>query len=104
MSRRERTLGRRQDVPQTQLIEIPAEAVRPNRQTWSVVDNTLVIHQLDVARVLSDSVLVPAAGTELRPGHRVIVSPLKIAYAGRPVRERAAESTSGQSEHRGESP
>ena len=90
--------------PRTRLIAIPAEAVQPNRQTWSVVDNTLVIHQLDVARVLSDSVLVPAAGTELRPGHRVIVSPLKIAYDGMPVRERAAESTSGQSEHRGESP
>jgi len=26
--------------PRTQLIAIPAEAVRPNRQAWSVVDNS----------------------------------------------------------------
>jgi len=90
--------------PATPLIAIPAEAVRPNRQAWSVVDNKLVIHPLDVARVLSDSVLVPAAGTELGPGDRVVVSPLKIAYDGMPVRERAADKSSKESGPREGSP
>ena len=90
--------------PETPLIAIPAEAVRPNRQAWSVVDNKLVIHPLDVARVLSDSVLVPAASTELGPGDRVVISPLKIAYNGMPVRERAAEKSSRESGPREGSP
>jgi len=81
--------------PRTQMIAIPAEAVRPNRQAWSVINNRLVIHQLDIARVLSDRVLVLSASTMLGPGDRVVVSPLKIAYDGMPVRERAAETTWG---------
>lgn len=77
-------------VPKTSLIAIPAEAVQPNNQVWSVTDNLLAIHRIDVVRVLPDSMLVRADGGTLKPGDRVVVSPLTIAYDDMPVRERAA--------------
>ena len=90
--------------PRTRLIEIPSEAVRPNRQAWAVVDNTLVIHPLDVVRVLDNSVLVPLENSTLQPGDRLVVSPLPIAYDGMPVRESANPTHSSSTRHSGPSP
>ena len=90
--------------PKTPLIEIPSEAVRPNRQAWSVVDNTLVIHPLDVVRVLDNSVLVPLDNSTLQPGNRLVVSPLSIAYDGMPVRESTNLTHSSSTRHSGPSP
>lgn len=75
-------------VPQTRLIEIPAEAVRPDGQVWSVGGDRLVIHRVTIARVLQRSVLIRADSTDLKPDDHVIVSPLATTYQGMPVRER----------------
>ena len=39
-------------VPKTPLIEIPTEALRPDGQVWSVSNDRLVIHRVEVVRVL----------------------------------------------------
>ena len=80
--------------PKTRLIEIPAEAVRANGQVWSVKDNRLVVHRVQAARVLSNSVLVRAGETNLKPDDRVVISPLSTTFDGMPVRERRAATTS----------
>ena len=54
-------------------------------------DNRLVVHEVEIARVLPESVLVRSDRVSLMPGDHVVVSPLKIAYDGMPVRLRPAE-------------
>ena len=91
-------------VPQTQLIEIPAEAVRPDGQVWSVGGDRLVIHRVTVARVLQRSVLIRADSTDLKPDDHVIVSPLATTYQGMPVRERPKDPPSDGHEEGSPSP
>ena len=69
-----------------------------------MTDNRLAIHRIDVARVLPDSVLIRADRGTLKPGDRVVVSPLTIAYDGMPVRVRAAETTASEPETGSRSP
>ena len=90
--------------PKTTLIEIPNAAVRPNRQVWSVSDNRLVIHEVEIARVLPESVLVRSDRVSLMPGDHVVVSPLKIAYDGMPVRLRPAELSDNAATQQDRSP
>ena len=70
---------------QTPLIEIPAEAVRPDGQVWSVRSDRLIVHRILIARTLQNSVLVKAELTNLKPADPVVISPLAIAYEGMPV-------------------
>ena len=71
--------------PQTRLIEIPSEALRPDGQVWSVTENRLVIHRVQIARTLRNSVLVRAELTDLKPEDVVVISPLAITYDGMSV-------------------
>ncbi|GIT29060.1 MAG: hypothetical protein Ct9H300mP1_11060 [Planctomycetaceae bacterium] len=75
-------------VPKTPLIEIPTEALRPDGQVWSVSNDRLVIHRVEVVRVLRDSVLIRADSTRLTPDDHVVVSPLATTYDGMTVRVR----------------
>ena len=90
--------------PKTTLIEIPNAAVRPNRQIWSVSDDRLVIHEVEVARVLPESILIRSDRVSLRPGDHVVVSPLKIAYDGMPVRLRPAKHPNNATTQQDRSP
>jgi multidrug efflux pump subunit AcrA (membrane-fusion protein) len=91
-------------VPTTPLIEIPTEALRPDGQVWSVSNDRLVIHRVEVVRVLRDSVLIRADSTRLTPDDHVVVSPLATTYDGMTVRVRKADASSGQGDEGSPSP
>ena len=91
-------------VPKTPLIEIPTEALRPDGQVWSVSNDRLVIHRVEVVRVLRDSVLIRADSTRLTPDDHVVVSPLATTYDGMTVRVRKTGASSGQSDEGRPSP
>jgi hypothetical protein len=55
-----------------------------------LADGKLRVHLPKIAKVLSDSVLVPADSTDLKPGDRLIVTPLRTALDGMAVREHAS--------------
>lgn len=69
----------------TPLIEIPTEAVRPDRQVWSVRADRLVVHRVPIAWTLRNSVLVRAELTSLKQDDPVVISPLAVAYDGMAV-------------------
>ena len=91
-------------VPKTPLIEIPTEALRPDGQVWSVSNDRLVIHRVEVVRVLRDSVLIRADSTRLTPDDHVVISPLATTYDGMTVRVRKTGASSGQGDEGRPSP
>ena len=82
----------------TPLIEIPTEAVRPDRQVWSVRAGRLVVHRIPIAWTLRNSVLVRAELTKLKPDDPVVISPLAIAYDGMAVQAAAVSAAAGTRE------
>jgi len=78
--------------PPISLLAVPAAAVRPSGQVWVIRHHTLQIEGVDVvlARQETDILRQPTRGG-LRPGDRVIVSPLTHPTAGMPVTEVAAQ-------------
>ncbi len=74
-------------APKVPLLRLPSAAVQPNEQVWTVSEGRLHVHRPRIAKVLSDSVLVAADSTDLKPGDRLVVSPLSTALEGMTVRE-----------------
>ena len=72
------------------LLRLPEAGVRPGGQVWVVRDGNLHITEVSVAETIDDSVLIRQDSTELRPGDRIIVSPLAAVREGMPVQETAA--------------
>lgn len=77
--------------PQMTLLEIPQRAVQPGNRVWQVIDGRLSIRRIRVADSADDVVLVYAEASGLKPGMKLVSSPLALAIDGMAVRERAKE-------------
>jgi len=77
--------------PHTTLLEIPQQAVRPGNMVWQVVDGRLSIRRIRVADSANDVVLVYAEASGLKPGMKLVSSPLASATDGMAVREQPKE-------------
>jgi multidrug efflux pump subunit AcrA (membrane-fusion protein) len=77
--------------PQMTLLEIPQRAVQPGNRVWQVIDGRLSIRRIRVADSTDDVVLVYAEASGLKPGMKLVSSPLALATDGMAVRERAKE-------------
>ncbi|MEQ9409131.1 MAG: biotin/lipoyl-binding protein [Fuerstiella sp.] len=64
------------------LLQLPIEAVRPGGQVWVSDNGRLRVTQVTVATVAGESVLVKQHASGLKPGDRVIVSPLASVQDG----------------------
>lgn len=69
------------------LLRLPAGSLRPGGFVWAVVDGKLRILDVDVAREIDDVVLLRAASVALKPGDRVVTSPLATVREGMSIRE-----------------
>ena len=77
--------------PQMTLLEIPQRVVQPGNTVWQVIDGRLSIRRIRVADSTDDVVLIYAEASGLKPGMKLISSPLALATDGMAVRERAKE-------------
>ena len=77
------TLEAKTDEP---LVRIPYAALRPGQNVWVVDEGVLRVRPVEVAKILDDQVLLHAGTIGLRPGDRVIVTPLALAIDGMRVR------------------
>lgn len=93
-------------APQLPLLRIPTHAVQPNGQVWTVDHDLLQVHTVEPAKVLPDAVLVRADSTDLKPGDRVVITPLATPLAGSRVREFVRDSKPDETmvRERGSSP
>lgn len=78
---------RSQVTPHLPLINVSAEALRPGSTVWVVRDGRLQVLPVKLARRTADSVLLHATEDGVRPGDRVVVSPLPFVSEGMNVRE-----------------
>jgi biotin carboxyl carrier protein len=70
------------------LLSLPAAAVRAGGRVWIVRDQKLRIEPVDIAQATADRVIVRQPATDrLRPGDRVVTSPLTSARSGMKVAE-----------------
>ena len=85
--------------PAEGLLAIPEEAVRPGNTAFVVRDGKLEIVQLPPASFVEGEVLIAPAVSPVKPGDRLIVSPLPNVVPGMDVRvEGESEMGSGKSE------
>ena len=77
--------------PRMTLLEIPQQAVQPGNRVWQVIDGRLSIRRIRVADSADDVVLVYAEASGLKPGMKLVSSPLALAIDGMAFRERAKE-------------
>ena len=75
-------------VPRDPLWRIPARAVQPDGQVWTVQDGVLRVHSLEPVRTLSDSILIRAGSSGLKVGDHVVVTQMTTPLDGNHVRER----------------
>lgn len=75
-------------VPQDPLWQIPARAVQPDGQVWTVQDGVLRVHSLEPVRTLSDSILIRAGSSGLKAGDHVVITQMTNPLDGNQVRER----------------
>ncbi|MDA1164804.1 MAG: HlyD family efflux transporter periplasmic adaptor subunit [Planctomycetota bacterium] len=71
--------------PRLQLLRIPEAAVRPGHVIWLVRDGKLERRVAKVARFFNGFALIPATGSGLVAGDRVVTSPLATELSGQPV-------------------
>ena len=77
-------------TPRIELLALPRNSLQPDGQVWVIEDGKLTVHREQPARVTSSFVLLQVDRTEIRPGDRVVVSTLPMAFDGMDVRERPA--------------
>lgn len=75
-------------APKTPILRLPAEAVHLNNEVWTLDGDKLRIHEVQVAKMLPDWVLIRADETDLQVGDKLIVSPLATAIDGMSVKEK----------------
>ncbi len=71
--------------PDASLVTAPEEAIRPGGKVWVVRDNKLYIESIAVAAVVDGAAVIDAEASHLRPGDRIVVTPLALAQDGMPV-------------------
>ena len=64
------------------LIQVPARALQPGGEVWTVREGTLAIEPVDVARIQQSVALLRRSADGLRPGDVVVVSPLAAPVEG----------------------
>jgi len=95
-------------MPEDVLLQVPEIALKPNGTLWVVRDGELRIRPIDVVAVRFETVIFAQNGDsegKLRPGDRVVLSPVPGAYDGMPVQERSfgdARDTEGENGRRSE--
>lgn len=75
--------------PRMTLLAIPQRAVQPGNMVWQVIDGRLSIRRIRVADAEQDRVLVYADASGLKPGMKLVSSPLSAVVDGMAIRERA---------------
>jgi multidrug efflux pump subunit AcrA (membrane-fusion protein) len=78
--------------PREPVLSIPEQAVRPGNQIWVVRDGKLHIESLPVAQIVGGEVLVPPQNAPVKPGDRIVISPLPAPTPKMEVREEAIEA------------
>jgi len=79
-------------APSVPLLAIPSVAVRPGGRVWVVRDGALRFMTVKTVLATGETVVVrQPAGGELRPGDKVVTSPLASVKTGMPVTEVAAQ-------------
>ncbi|MCA9260264.1 MAG: HlyD family efflux transporter periplasmic adaptor subunit, partial [Planctomycetales bacterium] len=73
--------------PQSQWLSLPRQAVQPGKRAWFVREGKLHLANLGDAYPHDDELLFDARDVELKPGDRVVTSPLAAPSEGMPVRE-----------------
>jgi hypothetical protein len=68
-----------------QLLQVPAESIRPGGQIWVVRDSKLKVVSVSLVRVDGDLALVRQEQSTLKAQDVVIVSPLASVTDGMPV-------------------
>ncbi|MCA9005879.1 MAG: HlyD family efflux transporter periplasmic adaptor subunit [Planctomycetaceae bacterium] len=82
------------DIPlkgNVSLLEIPEMAIRPGNLVWVVRDGKLHSEKVRVVDISGDQMLVEQGASGLKPGDRVVISPLSTANEGMPVSEGDSE-------------
>jgi len=74
-------------APRDPVLTVPEKAVRPGNVVWILRDGKLQIHRLPIAQISGDDVLIPPETSPIRPGDRLIVSPLPVPTPGMELRE-----------------
>lgn len=69
------------------LLEIPETAIRPGNMVWIVQEGKLHEEKIRVVDTSGSQLLVELGASGLKPGDRVVTSPLSVANEGMPVRE-----------------
>jgi len=75
--------------PNAALLQSPERGVRPNGTVWILRDGKVHIRQIKVAGREGTNLLLHAVDADIRPGDKVIVTPLSTVYDGLEVREAA---------------
>lgn len=75
-------------VPRDPLWRIPARAVQPDGQVWTVNSGVLRVHSIEPVRTLPDGVLVRADSSGLKAGDHVVITQMTTPLDGNQVRER----------------
>ena len=78
------------------LFRLPAATLVPPNTVWTVRQDKLHEVAVEVIQADQETVLVRAAEHSLRPGDRVVVSPLPVAYEGMEVERAPAARDSRQ--------
>lgn len=77
--------------PHAPLLELPADAVRSGNVTWVMRDDKLHIQTVQIARRLPDQrVLVYMSEDGLRPGDRVVTTPMAMVREGMSLTEQTS--------------
>jgi hypothetical protein len=75
--------------PRANLLQLPEDALQPGNKAWCVRDNQLQIaEELQVVEVADGVVVVRAKDGQLRPGDKVVTSPLAEPTEEMAVQER----------------
>ena len=75
-----------------EILQVPIEAVRPGGTLWVIKDNKLEVRKANVAKTLTDHVLVRSDGTDIGLDERIIITPLPAATAGMELVEEISTS------------
>lgn len=80
-------------LPSEELIAVPEKAIRPGEVIWMVQNGKLQRLNVRVARVFGGIALLHAAGSGIRNGDAIVVSPISTETSGMPVEVRDEQNS-----------
>ncbi|QDT64448.1 efflux RND transporter periplasmic adaptor subunit [Calycomorphotria hydatis] len=80
-------------TPKDAVLSLPEVAVRPGNIIWVARDSKLEVHKLPLTVPMDGEVLIPADTAPVKPGDRLIVSPLPVPTPGMAIREETGDSS-----------